>query len=86
MGVKGTWPIFFQWFVGTVQGEMAMKSKKDVLHQYVKELLHSEGNGALEHAAQVGLWTFLLRRYSRPAWTPTCAACCRGPALQGGWT
>ena len=27
------------------------------------------------------LWILLLWRYSRP----TCAACCRGPALQGGW-
>jgi len=32
------------------------------------------------------LWIFLLWRYSRPTWTPTCAGCCREPALQGDWT
>ena len=29
------------------------------------------------------LW-ILLWRCSRPGWTPTCSACCREPALQGG--
>jgi len=32
------------------------------------------------------LWILLLWRYSRPTWMPTRAACCREPALQGGWT
>ena len=32
------------------------------------------------------LWILLLWRNSRPIWTPTCATCCREPALQGGWT
>jgi len=31
------------------------------------------------------LWSLLLWGYSKPAWTPTCAACCREPALAGGW-
>jgi len=30
-----------------------------------------------------GLWIFLWR-YSSPAWTPTSAACCRGPCFVGG--
>ena len=44
--------------------------------------------GSTEHWKRLpgGLWILLLWRYSRPAWTPTCAACCREPALQGGWT
>ena len=33
------------------------------------------------HLPPSNLW-----RYSRPSWMPTCAACCRGPALQGSWT
>ena len=39
---------------------------------------------ALEQAAQgdCGL-IFSGDEYSRPAWMPTCAACCREPALAG---
>jgi len=29
------------------------------------------------------LWILFLWRNSRPAWTPTCAACCRRHALLG---
>ena len=32
------------------------------------------------------LWILLFWRYSRSSWMPTCAAYCRGPALQGDWT
>ena len=33
------------------------------------------------------LWSLLLWRYSRPAWTRSCAACCRWPCHgQEGWT
>jgi len=32
------------------------------------------------------LWILLPWRCSRPIWTPTYTACCRGPAVQGGWT
>ena len=28
-----------------------------------------------------GLWILLLWRYSRPTWTPSCAACCRWPCF-----
>ena len=31
-----------------------------------------------------GLCGFLLWRYSRPSWMPTCAARCREPAFGGG--
>ena len=30
------------------------------------------------------LWSLLLWRYSRPAWTRSCAACCRWPCFGGG--
>ena len=30
------------------------------------------------------LWSFLLWRYSRPAWTGSCAACCRWPCFSRG--
>ena len=33
------------------------------------------------------LWVLLLWRYSRPAWTRSCAACSRWPCFdRGGWT
>jgi len=34
-----------------------------------------------------GLWSLLLWRYSRPAWTRSSAACCRWPWFgRGDWT
>ena len=30
------------------------------------------------------LWSLLLWRYSRPAWTRSCAACCRWPCFSRG--
>jgi len=30
------------------------------------------------------LWSLLLRKYSRPAWTRSCAACCRRPSFGRG--
>jgi len=44
----------FQQSVRTRQGETAINWSTEVLHQYVKELLHSEGHRALEQAAQGG--------------------------------
>ena len=38
----------------------------------------------LEQAAQT-LWS-LLWRYSRLTWMLSCVACCKEPALAGGWT
>jgi len=33
------------------------------------------------------LWSLLLWRYSRPAWTRSCAAYCRWPCFgRGRWT
>ena len=31
-----------------------------------------------------GRWSLLLWRYSRPIWMPTCATCCRVPAVTSG--
>ena len=45
----------FQQSVRTRQGETAINWSTEVLHQYVKELLQGEGDGALEQAAQGGL-------------------------------
>jgi len=41
----------------------------------------STGTGCPER-----LWSVLLCRYSRLVQTPTCATCCREPALAGVWT
>ena len=45
-------------------------------------MLHSEGNGALT-VQRGGGFSF---SDSRPAWMPTCATCCREPALWRVWT
>jgi len=55
----------------------AQTEAQEVPSEHEEELLPSEGDGALEQAAQRGLWSLLLWRYSRPAWTRSCAAYCR---------
>ena len=40
--------------MGTGQGERAINWSMEVLHQYVKELLHSECEGSLDQDSQGG--------------------------------
>ena len=47
-----------------------------VLYKPKEELLYCPSDGALKQAAQRD-WSFLLWRYSRHVWIPTCATCCR---------
>jgi len=64
----------FQWCPATGQG--AQTEAQEVPSEHGEELLHSEGDGALEEAAQ-RLWILLLWRYSEPAWIRSCATCSR---------
>ena len=50
VGVKETWSSSFQQSVWT--GHRPQTGAQEVLHQYAKELLHTEGDRALEQAAQ----------------------------------
>jgi len=80
VGDKGTWPTFFQWSVGTGQGEMAINwsvgSSAPVCEGTSWWGWWSTGRGCTER-----LWSLLICRYSRSVWMPTCAACYREPAL-----
>jgi len=77
VGVKGAWPTSFQWSVGIGQGEMAIAEAQEVLHQYAKELLHSERDGALQQAAQGGCGVSCLEIFK------TCLDTYLGSLLQG---
>jgi len=57
------------------KGQWTQTEAEEVPAEPEEELLPSEGDGALAQAAQKGLWSLLLWRYSRPAWTRSCAAC-----------
>ena len=57
------------------KGQWAQIEAEEVPAEHEEELLPSEGDGALEQAAQGGWGSLLLWRYSRPAWTWYCAAC-----------
>ena len=49
-------------------------------------LLHCDGDGALEQAAQRGCGVSLLWSYARPTWMLSSAPCCGEPVLVGGWS
>jgi len=53
------------------KGQRAQTEAQEVPAEHEEELLHSEGDRALEQAAQ---WSLLPWRYSKPAWTRSCAA------------
>jgi len=56
--------------------------------EYMKLSTSMRSNFFMVRSTETGcplrLWIFLLWRYSRPTWTPTCAARCREPALAEG--
>jgi len=77
-------PGFFQWCPVTGQGAMGTNwgtgssiwtwGRTSSLWGW-----RSPGTGCPER-----LWCLLLWRYSRPAWTRSCAACCRRPCFGRG--
>jgi len=77
VGVRRMGPNSFQWCPATEQGAMGTNwsigssvwtwGRTSSLWGW-----RSTGTGCPER-----LWSFLLWRYSRPAWTRSCAACCR---------
>jgi len=56
------------------KGQRAQTEAEEVPSEQEEELLHSEGDGALEQAAQRG-WGVSFWRYSNPTWTRSRAAC-----------
>jgi len=86
VGVEGTWPSSFQWSVGTEQGEAAINWSIGSSTPICKGISLQWGWRSTGTGCPGGLWILLLWRYSSPAWMPNCAASCREPALQGGWT
>mgnify|MGYP001853288496 CR=1 FL=1 len=85
VGVKGTWPTSFRWSGGTGQGETAInwsiESSTPIYKGTSSVRVTEHWNRLPREVVDSLLW-----RYSRPAWMPTCAVCCRGYVLQGGWT
>ena len=75
VGVKQTLSTSSQRSVGTGQGEMAINWSMECSASIC------EGTSSWWGWQSTGtgrLWILLPWRYSRPAWTPTCAAWCRG--------
>ena len=58
------------------KGQWAQTEAWEVPAEHEEELLPSEGDGALEQAAQIGCG-FSLSGDSGPTWLRCCAACCR---------
>ena len=54
VGVRRTGPDSFQWCPVTGQGQRAQTEAEEVPPEHEEELLPSEGDGALEQAAQRG--------------------------------
>jgi len=59
----------------TEQMETKQTEAQEVPSEHEEELLPSEGDGALDQAAQGDCRLSFCN--SRPAWTRSCAACCR---------
>ena len=55
----------------------AQTEAQEVPSEHEEEFLSSEGDGALEQAAQGGCGVSFSGDIQDPAWTWSCAACCR---------
>ena len=81
VGVRKMGPNPFQWCPATGQGTMGTNwSVGSSIWTWGRTSSlwgwRSTGTGCPGR-----LWSLLLWRYSRPAWTRSCAACCRWPCL-----
>jgi len=80
VGVRRTGPDPFQWCPETGQGAMGTNWR-------IGSSIWTWGRTSLWGWRSTGtgcpgmLWSPLLWRYSRPAWTRSCAACCRWPCF-----
>jgi len=59
------------------KGQRAQTEAEEVPSEHEEELLPSEGDGAMAQAAQGGCGVSFSGDNSSPAWTRSCAACCR---------
>ena len=85
VGDKGTWPNSFQWSLGTEQVETAKSWSVESSAPICGISSSLWGLWNVWTGCSGRLWILLLWRYSRPTWMPTCATCCREPALQRDW-
>ena len=84
VGVRRMGPSSFQWCPATGQGAMGTNwSTGSSVWTWGRTSSlwgwRSTGTGYLGR-----LWSFILWRYSRLAWTRSCAACCRWPCFGRG--
>jgi len=84
VGVRKMGPNSFQWCPVTGQGAMGTNwSTGSFTWTWGRTSLlwgwQSPGTGCPGR-----LWSLLLWRYSRPAWTRSCAACCMWPCFARG--
>jgi len=86
VGVEEEQPTSFQLSMRTEQREMDINLNIGGSTPVYEGTSSQQGLWSTGTDCPGGLRILLLWRYSRPVWIPTCAACCRTPALQGGWT
>ena len=63
------------------KGQWAQTEAREVPSEHEEELLPSEDWQSTGTGCPGRLWSLFLWRYSRPAWTTSCAACCRWPCF-----
>ena len=83
VGARRMGPDSFQWCPATGEGAMSTNwSIGSSVWTWGRTSLW--GWRSTETGYPGRLWSLLLWRYSRPAWTRSCAACCRRPCFGRG--
>ena len=76
----------FSGLKGQNKGKWPEIGAYEILHQYAKELLHSEGDGALKWAAQRGCGSSFSGDIQDPSGCLPVQPDVGGLLWQGGWT
>jgi len=84
VGVRRMGPSSFQWCPVTGQGAMGTKWSIGSSIWTWGRTSSLWGWRSTGIGCPGRLWSLLLWRYSRPAWTRSCAACCRWPCFGRG--